>query len=223
MARRLLVMLDVDGTLIDNQGPILASVAHAFARHDLAPPPRDAVLDAVGLSVPEMIEALTPEGAPAGLVHRLIRQYDRHFDALARRGLDDPPFDGAGPFIEAMGARPEVTLALVTGKSRRSLERVLAARGWPGHFAFEATADSAHSKPDPQMLLSTMTRLRFAPRDSLMVGDSRHDMAMARAAGVRAVGVTWGYGRPEALLAEGATRLADSFEAVEAIISEMLR
>jgi phosphoglycolate phosphatase len=169
------------------------------------------------------MEALTPEGAPAGLVHKLIRQYDRQFDALVRRGLDDPPFQGAAAFLDACARLRGVTLALATGKSRRSLDRVLDAQGWAGRFALEQTADCAYSKPDPQMLRSTMTSLRFGSHEALMVGDSRYDMAMARAAGVPALGVTWGYGRPDALRAAGATRLVDSFDEVLGTVSEMIR
>jgi phosphoglycolate phosphatase len=222
MGDRLLVVLDVDGTLIDNSAPILAATIHAFEREGLPVPPRATILDTVGLSMQEMMETLAPEGTQAGIVHKLIRRYDRHFDGQARRGLDDPPFAGADGFLDALASMAGVRTALATGKSRRSLDRVLATRGWEGRFAAVQTAESGASKPAPDMLQRILDGLGYAAAEAVMVGDSRHDMGMARAAGVRGLGVTWGYGAPETLRRAGADRLVASFDEVLALAREML-
>jgi phosphoglycolate phosphatase len=61
------------------------------------------------------------------------------------------------------------------------------------------------------MLEQALAETGAAPRDSVMIGDSTFDMAMARAAGIGAVGVSWGYHRPEALRETGAEAIVGSY------------
>ena len=90
-------------------------------------------------------------------------------------------------------------LGIATGKSRRGVAHLLDRHGWAGIFATIQTADDHPSKPHPAMLEKALAETGADRRDSVMVGDSTFDMAMARDAGIGAIGVSWGYHRPEAL------------------------
>jgi phosphoglycolate phosphatase len=91
-------------------------------------------------------------------------------------------------------------LAVATGKSRRGLDRDLAATGLDRYMAASRTADETRSKPNPDMLLELMTRLDVGPERTLMVGDTEWDLEMARRAGVAAVAVSYGAHPAERLL-----------------------
>jgi phosphoglycolate phosphatase len=86
--------------------------------------------------------------------------------------------------------------------------------GWHRVFATIQTADDAPSKPDPGMILRAMAETGISPEATIMVGDTSFDMAMARGAGVRAIGVSWGYHPVSALEEAGAERIIHRFGAL---------
>ena len=120
--------------------------------------------------------------------------------------------------VRRLAARPDVVLGIATGKSRRGVAHLVERHGWARVFATIQTADDAPSKPDPAMLLRAMEATGARPADTAMVGDTSFDMAMARAAGVRAIGVSWGYHPVAALREAGAETIIDRFEALDAAL-----
>src|SRR4051812_32190467 len=99
-------------------------------------------------------------------------------------------FEGMHQLIEAMSkARP---LAIATGKSRRGLDRALEATGLRPFFRASRCADETNPKPHPAMLLELMGEFDLAPESALMIGDTSHDLEMAKAARVDALAVTYG-------------------------------
>jgi phosphoglycolate phosphatase len=94
-------------------------------------------------------------------------------------------------------------LGIATAKSRRGLERALDATGLRAHFRASRCADETHPKPHPAMLLEILNELSVSPENALMIGDTSHDLEMARAAGVDALAVTYGAHREEGLRACG--------------------
>ena len=208
-----LVVFDVDGTLVDSQGDILGAMAAAFGGLGLPVPGRAAVLDIVGLSLEHAMARLAPEAEPATQAE-LVRRYRAAFaDLRTRRGAAEgaPLYPGAREALERLAAAPEVLLGVATGKSRRGLDAVLTAHGIGHHFVTQQVADHHPSKPHPAMLLAALEETGVAPGRAVMVGDTRYDIEMARAAGVRSVGVRWGY-QPETALGGAdvqAARFAD--------------
>jgi phosphoglycolate phosphatase len=83
-------------------------------------------------------------------------------------------------------------LAVATGKSRRGLDRALDATGVAACFRATRCADEGHSKPDPGMLYRLLEEVDIAPERALMIGDTTHDMQMAKAAGVARLAVAHG-------------------------------
>jgi phosphoglycolate phosphatase len=72
------------------------------------------------------------------------------------------------------------------------------------------------------MLLNAMRETGAQPRDTVMIGDTSYDMEMARAAGVAAIGVDWGYHAPEMLRASGAHVILSDFAELEAALGGFL-
>ena len=206
MHRVRLAMFDCDGTLVDGQANICRAMEVAFDRDGLPPPPRAAIRRIVGLSLAEAIAVL----APGADHHRLAADYRTIFRAMGDDGrLDDEPlFDGVADAIEAIVA-DGWTLGVATGKSDRGLAHVLARHGLAHRFATLQTADRHPSKPDPAMLLAGMVEAGAAAENTVMIGDTSFDMAMAHAVGARAVGVAWGYHDVAELIAAGADVVAE--------------
>lgn len=206
MHRVRLAMFDCDGTLVDGQANICRAMEAAFDRDGLPPPPRAAIRRIVGLSLAEAIAVLAP-----GADHqRLAADYRTIFRAMRDDGrLDDEPlFDGVADAIEAIVAGGW-TLGVATGKSDRGLAHVLARHGLAHRFATLQTADRHPSKPDPAMLLAGMAEAGAAAENTVMIGDTSFDMAMAHAVGARAVGVAWGYHDVAELIAAGTDVVAE--------------
>ena len=130
------------------------------------------------------------------------------FQGMRRRGLaDEPLYDGIADLIDAMEADGWL-LGIATGKSDRGLALCLDRHGLAGRFLTLQTADRHPSKPHPSMIEQAMADAGASAETSLMIGDTSYDMAMARAAGVTAIGVAWGYHDSGELLRAGAHLVA---------------
>ena len=99
-------------------------------------------------------------------------------------------------------------LGIATGKSDRGLAHCLSVHGLSDHFVTLQTADRHPSKPHPAMLEAALFEAGVAPAAAVMIGDTAYDMALGSNAGVRAVGVDWGYHDPAELIAAGAAAVA---------------
>jgi len=215
-----LVVFDVDGTLVDSQGDILAAMAAGFATVGEEVPPRAAVLGIVGLSLDVAVARLAPH-LPGWARCGIVEGYKAAYMALrAEQGVaaSAPLYPGARETLDALREVPDLLLGVATGKSARGLMKLMEAHALEGYFVTRQVADHHPSKPHPAMLRAALDETGVAPQHAVMVGDTSFDMEMARAAGLPGIGVTWGYHRPEALVA--ATRLAGDHEELAALLAE---
>jgi phosphoglycolate phosphatase len=214
-----LAVFDVDGTLVDSQRHIVAAMDHAHDSAGRARLPRERVLDIVGLSLPEAFACLHP-GLDETSRAALVAAYKDAFGTVrATLGeLSAPLYAG----VAAGLARLEdagLLLGAATGKSRRGLNATFEAHDLHRHFVTTQTADDHPSKPHPAMLWKTLEETGSDAGAAAMIGDTEYDMAMARAAGFTAIGVTWGYHAPDRLRQGGAQHLVDDFAALEVLLS----
>ncbi len=195
-----LVIFDVDGTLVDSQAEILAAMTLAFQSEGLDLPDRATVLSIVGLSLAEAFLALCPQIAPDQRA-RMVEAYKSAFMQLRTQTMEmGPLFPGALEVLQALRSQEHTLLALATGKSRRGLDKVLERHGLTGFFHSEQVADHHPSKPHPSMILTALSETGVATHRAVMLGDTTYDMDMARAAGIKKIGVNWGYHAAETLM-----------------------
>jgi pyrophosphatase PpaX len=179
------VLFDLDGTVVDSGGIILASMRHAtqtVLRREYTD--AELLVNVGGPGLEAQMHALDPERAD-----ELVRVYRAHnaplHDSLeAFPGIDD---------VLAQLKREGRRLGVVTAKKRATVE--LAFARLPLAHLFDVVVggdETERHKPDPEPLLLGLERLGASAEDAAYVGDSPYDMAAARAAGVCAVGVTWG-------------------------------
>ena len=198
-----LAVFDCDGTLVDSQANICEAMEETFRRAGLLVPERSAVRRIVGLSLVEAVEALHPAGE-ADMHRAMAEDYKLCFQAMRHRGaVAEPLFEGMSEAIAALDADGWL-LGVATGKSDRGLALCLKHHAMIERFVTLQTADRHPSKPHPSMIDAAMAEAGAAPETTLMIGDTSYDMAMARAAGVTAIGVTWGYHDAEDLRHAGA-------------------
>lgn len=212
-----LVVFDCDGTLVDSQAAIVRSMATAFAAAGLAAPDGNAVRRIVGLSLPQALVELAPAATEDQRRHAL-EAYKASFRGMRQDGtLEQPLYPGIEALLARLHARGHV-LGVATGMSDRGLEACLVRHGVRRLFTTLQTADRHPSKPHPAMLTAALFEAGIAPADAVMVGDTIFDIAMARSAGVRAIGVAWGYHDPAELSEAGAAGVAESGEELEELI-----
>ena len=222
MSNRLrLVVFDVDGTLVDSQGDIVSCMNAAFAGMDQAEPARADVLGLVGLSLDVLMPKLAPNLTPAD--HALLIQAYKGTYMTQRRiagtVASSPLYEGALDCLHRLNAMPDVLLGVATGKSKRGLDKLIEGHGLEGLFVTQQVADFHPSKPHPAMLHTAMSEAGVDAADAIMIGDTSFDMDMAASAGMRSIGVNWGYHTPEKL--QAATRLVDRFDQLETALAEM--
>ena len=217
-----LVIFDVDGTLVDSQGDIVGSMSRAFAALGKPAPARESVLSIVGLSLDVAMKRLAPE-ASLGEQIDLVDAYKQAYqDLRAAKGSveSSPLYPGARQALDALRAQPFTLLGVATGKSRRGLDSLIAGHALEGYFVTEQVADHHPSKPHPSMIEAAKAETGVDAAQTVMIGDTSFDMSMARAAGVRGIGVSWGYHGREKLA--DAEIIIDRFEELLPVLDQML-
>jgi phosphoglycolate phosphatase len=188
-----LVVFDWDGTIIDSTGTIAECIQQAAAEMGLPVPHDERARHVIGLGLHDSLRHAVP-ALPASRYGDFVALYRRYF--LAREDTMKL-FPGMLELLSQL--REKHALAIATGKSRRGLDRALDAGGLRKYFSASRCADETNPKPHPAMLLELMNELNFSPQQLVMIGDTSHDLEMARAAGVDALGVTYGAHREAGL------------------------
>jgi phosphoglycolate phosphatase len=214
-----LAVFDCDGTLIDSQVNILRAMRQSFERHALTPPADHEIRRVVGLSLVETMRVLLP-GAEPGLHAALAQDYKQAFWRLrADKALDpEPLYDGIANLLDSLRDGGWL-LGVATGKSDRGLALALEHHGLAGHFITLQTADRHPSKPHPSMLWTALADAGAQPHQACIIGDTVFDMAMGANAGVRAIGVDWGYHEAAELVDAGAIGVALDADELKGLIN----
>jgi len=190
-----LIVFDWDGTIIDSPGAIVECIQEAARDMGLAVPSAGQASHVIGLGLRDSLLHAVPE-LPDARYAEFVALYRKHF---LQREDAMKVFSGIREILEEL--KKDRVLAIATGKSRRGLERALAHTRTSGYFTASRCADETQPKPHPAMLLELMEELDVGRRQVLMIGDTSHDLEMARAAEVDAVAVSYGAHAEEGLRA----------------------
>jgi phosphoglycolate phosphatase len=203
-----LVIFDFDGTLVDSRKLITESNRVVFGQFGFAVPSEEESFSLVGMSLELVLMQLAGPDAP---VEKMVAAYQHALPLLrADAAYAEVPFDGAADLLAALAERGDVRLGIATSHVFHTIAPALERFGWQGLFCTVQTADKAPSKPHPGMILQALSEAVVKAEDAIMVGDTSYDIEMARAADVRGVAVSWGYHRPDRLLAAGASSVVNS-------------
>jgi phosphoglycolate phosphatase len=207
MARRYsLLMFDWDGTLMDSAAAIAQSLQLACRDLGLPVPTDEAARYIIGLGLADALRHAVPSLQPADY-GRLVERYRVHFHA---RDTQTVLFDGVREGLDELRSAGFL-LGIATGKSRRGLDRALATTGLGPVFQGSRCADEGHTKPHPGMLHQLMSDFGVEAQAALMIGDTTHDLEMARSAGVDGLGCAYGAHPRAALVALQPKEVVGSF------------
>jgi phosphoglycolate phosphatase len=193
------VVFDLDGTLIDSRGDIVAAMNHALLATNRRPQTVTQIVRAVGNGARALCAqvAILPEEDPETdeLLEHFLKYYDAH-------PLDFTRFyPGALEVLNDLSVMDDMRLGLCTNKPRETTHSVLAALGIADRFqAVVAGGDTLERKPDPAPLLLTSKLLDVDPQAVVMVGDGVQDVECARNAGAWSIAVESGFTAANKLL-----------------------
>jgi phosphoglycolate phosphatase len=215
-----LVIFDMDGTLIDSVALIVETVNAAFVAID-EPVPTDTAIRAIsGITARDAMRMLAPTAGEAR-VDQILESYRTHYHSRAGVARE-PLFAGALAALDRLQQAPDTILAVATGKGYRGAVTLLERHGIIDRFHSIETPDHNRGKPDPQMIETAMAKAGASVAETAMIGDTVHDMRMARQAGVAAIGVAWGYHAVTELSEAGADIVIDSFDELDEALDQLL-
>lgn len=209
-----LVIFDWDGTLMDSVDRIVSSMQSAAETVGLFIPSNDDVKQIIGLSLNVALERLFL-GITADQIKDMLIQYKYQY--IEGDKTPTPLFDNAMSLLLALKQEQKL-LAVATGKGRDGLNRVLQISDTHHFFHTTRCAGEMRSKPDPEMLHSILAELSIGPHEALMIGDTSHDLEMARNAGVDSIGVTFGVHDANVLQQYAPKAIVDSISELHALL-----
>lgn len=182
-----LITFDWDGTLMDSTYAIVLALQKAALDIGVPVPSNERASHVIGLGLHDALRYAMPDLSQ----ERYDELTDRYRQHYLSHDMELRLFSGVEQLILELVAAG-YKLAVATGKSRAGLNRSFEASGIGQFFRASRCSDECNSKPNPQMLEELMAELEVEPQATLMVGDTTHDILMAKNAGTHAVAVTYG-------------------------------
>jgi phosphoglycolate phosphatase len=184
------VLFDLDGTLVDSRPGIIAGLRHALAvlGHELPATPLDW---AIGPPLADVLARLLARFGD-GRVEEGVAAYRQWYGAVGL--FDARPYPGVPEVLARLDAAGR-SLFVATSKRVDFARTVVGQFGLAGFFrgVYGPGLDGQHARKD-DLLRHLLASEGLAPAETVLVGDREHDVAAARANGLRVVGVVWGYG-----------------------------
>lgn len=190
-----MVIWDWDGTIM-NSTPTIVECMQQACRDLAMPVPSDQMAShVIGLGIIESIKIAMPTVAESE--YPLVLERFRHY--YLGKDHELILFDGMRELLKDLKDVGHI-LAVATGKPRNGLNRSLDNHRLKDMFHDSRTADETRAKPNPQMLLELMDVWKMPAHRIVMIGDTSHDLKMAKSAGIPAIGVTYGAHSEQELL-----------------------
>lgn len=206
-----LAIFDLDGTLLNTIGDLAEAANHMLALRNLPQHDYPTYCTFVGNGIMRLVERALPESlrtpeTVAAARRDFLDYYLAHIDEKTA------PYAGVSALLAALQERG-VRLAVASNKFQAGTEKLV--QTFFPEIRFEAVFGQRPEvplKPDPAVVEEILARTGVAREEVLYVGDSAVDIQTAHAAGVRAIGVSWGFRSREELEKASADRIIDQAE-----------
>jgi len=181
------VIFDLDGTLIDSAGGLMAAVNHVMRRHGLPERHREEIMRLTGNGSRVLIERCIGAGHPS--FESILGEYVAHYAANAF--VDTAPYPGIADLVATLRSNG-IHVGVATNKDEH-IARDLVARFFPGPFPVRGGGEGHPRKPNPKGVLDLCEEFGAIPKECLYVGDTAVDAETAAAAGMPFVLCSWGF------------------------------
>lgn len=205
-----LVLFDADGTLIDSQAIIHETMKITFSRFGYKIPTIAQTKSIIGLTLDRAIATLLGRELDFEVAAMTQEYKDIYIELAPREDMQSMAFEGIPAFIRELASKEDYLLGVVTGKSRRGVERLFNSNGFGECFVVSRCADDCPSKPHPAMVLECCNDMGVRPADTIVIGDTSFDMEMGVSAGATTIGVNWGYHPRQKMESAGANAIVNS-------------
>lgn len=200
------LVFDLDGTLLDTLPHLTALTNFVLAQQHFPQHTQEEVLSYIGEGGQKLLMRAAPENTPQDVIDAMFQQWKEKFYT---HGIDlVAPFEGINDMLATLKTR-----ALLGVLSNKFDAGCIASvqQHFPNTFCWvHGERAGIPRKPQPDGLQNCLDELQLHPDEAIYVGDSVTDIDAARSAGMRAIGVSWGYQDSSALLEHGASYLAKS-------------
>lgn len=183
-----LIIFDWDGTLADTTNPIVATFRQSFEDCNLPVPEAEDIRHLIGYNLPTIIRHLAPN-LSLDKQAELAETYAAHY--LNPNNHNMKLFDSALPCLQTLKAQG-YWLAVATGKGRTGLNQAIEQTQTQEFWMATTCASEQPSKPAPDMVFTLCDELGLSPQESIVIGDTTHDLQMAAHAKALAIGITTG-------------------------------
>ncbi len=189
--------------------------------YDFTRPEANAVRRMLGLPLEIAIQRLFP-AVDVGFSLTMSETYKTIFRDMRKAGqVDEPLYPGILNVLDQLDGAGWL-MGIATGKAMRGLKLTLEHHALLDRFITQQTADRAQGKPHPEMLLNALGETGVEADCAVMIGDTTFDVEMAVNAGVKCIGVAWGYHESEELMDAGAVAVVHTAdELVQTLFANM--
>ncbi|EFO61480.1 Phosphoglycolate phosphatase [Giardia lamblia P15] len=225
----MLLIFDVDGTLIDNVQVFVSCINGILGRHGYPPFSQKHITSVIGWGCEHTIKALLPDVDEITQL-QLAKEYREEIKAIQLEPQEF--FNGAFDVMARLtkiaqrtknSGRQALKLAILSNKEHDAT-LIVADKAFSA-FSFDVilgAEKSRRSKPYPDGLLDIMQRCYATPEDTWMIGDMTVDIQAGVAAGVKTIGCTWGFHSKDILAAENPTYLVNSWHELEELLMKLV-
>jgi len=185
-----LLIFDWDGTLANSMDFIVECLKATAREFGVAELNDEELRSGIGLAAADHLEKIIPNADKKSLTDCFYKNYFQGGEKTERA------YEGAFETLRELKISG-YTLAVATNKGRKGLDAALVRMKAADLFAATRCGDEGVTKPHPDVILGLLEKLDFEPHHTLMIGDTVHDMQLAKNAGVDALAVTYGVGKHE--------------------------
>ena len=209
------VLFDLDGTLTDSGEGIINCATLALRHFGLPIPSYEDMRTFVG---PPLHDSFVRFGVPADQTDEAIRVYRSRY--IPTGMFENTPYPGVRELLEQLRAEG-YTLYVATSKPEEMSVTILEKFDLAKYFRRICGASIDSSRSTKDAVIAYLLESSGAKEDMVMVGDTKYDILGAKAHGIPAIGISWGYGKVEEMVVAGAVGIAGTMDELVGLIHKM--
>lgn len=212
--KKSLLIFDLDGTLIDSVPDLAESINAMLLDFGYQSFSEDTIRHWVGNGATKLVKRALSASQPNQSIctqqtEQALAIFFQHYSV--NTCVRTQPYAGVSEGLYRL-KNADFTLALTTNKPYKFVPTILQTLGWQNYFSEVLGGDSLpEKKPHPAPLLYTCEKLKFSPKQSVMIGDSKNDILAGKHAGMDTIGLSYGYNYGEDIRLQHPTQTFDSF------------